>query len=130
MNLNTISLPTKARPIKDKLYTPTTMVVVCPHSTVVWIIHSLLSWLWIPSAIGIQSSGHAFWLYSLFLKITNCKNLLFSTNFFFQFFFGTKSFCEVFNRKKKENLVEYLLEKKTHKLFLQNFAQFSFWWEK
>jgi hypothetical protein len=28
-------------------------------------------------------------------------------------------------KKKKENLVEYLLEKNT-----KNFAQFSFWWEK
>lgn len=29
---------------------------------------------------------------------------------FFNFFFGTKSFCEIFNQKKKENLVQYLLE--------------------
>jgi hypothetical protein len=90
MNLNTISLPTKARPIKDKLYTPTTMVVVCPHSTVVWIIHSLLGWLWIPSAIGIQSSGHAFWLYSLLKKLPTVKICYSSQTSFFNFFLYRK----------------------------------------
>jgi hypothetical protein len=66
-----------------------------------------------------SKSGHAFLVVQPFFKITNCKNLLFSTNLFFQFyFFCTKSFCEVFNQKKKEKLVEYLLEKNT-----QNFSK-------